>query len=207
MSLHRTLRHASRRASVTGAPAAARTLLGAGAAVGAGDRGADASGDAHSVTVRPDPVAPGGSFAVFDGGSCPGEAVFGGAEIPKPALSPLRNQAGGTGTVPESTGPGAYTVTLLFGGGKGVGQQRKTTRSLAVSGEPGRAGAAHRTGRAGGRTGGRDGAAVPRGGSETGLGGGSGASAAVTVLGGARPAGAAGRGAVRCRRRVRNGRG
>ncbi|MFD7105130.1 hypothetical protein [Streptomyces celluloflavus] len=203
MSLRRTLRHASRCASVTGAPAAARTLLGAGAAVRAGDRGADASGDAHSVTVRPDPVAPGGSFAVFDGGSCPGEAVFGGAEIPKPAPSPLRNQAGGTGTVPESTGPGAYTVTLLFGGGKGVGQQRKSTRSLAVSGEPGRAGAAHRTGRAGGR----DGAAVPRDGSETGLGGGSGASTAVTVLGGARPAGAAGRGAVRCRRRVRNGRG
>ncbi|MFF2925235.1 hypothetical protein ACFVTP_22965 [Streptomyces celluloflavus] len=191
---------------MTGALAAARALLGAGAAVSAGDRGADVSGEAHSVTVRPDPVAPGGRFAVFDGGSCPGEAgeaVFGGAEIPKPALSPLRNQAGGTGTVPESTGPGAYTVTLLGGGGKGVGQQRKIAGSLTVSGEPGRAGAAHWTGRAGGR----DGAAVPRGGSETGLGGGSGVSTAVTVLGGARPAGTAGRGAVLCRRRVRNGRG
>ncbi|MGW5937323.1 hypothetical protein ACWIG3_28280 [Streptomyces celluloflavus] len=191
---------------MTGAPAAARALRGAGAAVSAGGRGADASGDAHPVTVRPDPVAPGGSFAVFDGGSCPGEAgeaVFDGAEIPKPALPPLRKQAGGTGTVPESTGPGAYTVTLRCGGGKGVGRQRKIAGALTVVGEPGRAGAAHRTGRAGGR----DGAAVPRGGSETGLGGGSGVSTAVTVLGGARPAGTAGRGAVRCRRRVRNGRG
>ncbi|WP_190233182.1 MULTISPECIES: hypothetical protein [Streptomyces] len=188
---------------MTGAPAAARALRGAGAAVSAGDRGADASGEAHSVTVRPDPVAPGGSFAVFDGGSGPGEAVFGGAEIPKPAPSPLRNQTGGTGTVPESTGSGAYTVTLLCGGGKGAGQQRKIAGTLTAAGEPGRAGTAHRTGRAGGR----DGAAVPRDGSETGLGGGSGASTAVTVLGGARPAGTAGRGAVRCHRRIRNGRG
>jgi hypothetical protein len=198
---------------VTGALAAACTLLCAGAAVSAGtragDRGADASGDAHAVTVRPDPVAPGGSFTVLDGGNCPGEtgeAVFDGAEIPKLALSPLRNQVGGTGTVPESTGPGSYTVTLRCGGGKDVGQQRKITGTLTVSGEPGRAGAAHRTGKAGGRES-EAVEAVPRGGSETGLGGGSGASTAVTVLGAALLAGTAGWGAVLYRRRIRNGRG
>ncbi|MFD9814932.1 hypothetical protein [Streptomyces sp. NPDC059080] len=106
------IRHVLRHAPATGALAASLALTGAGPVL--------AAGDAHRAVVQPDPVAPGEEFSVFDGGNCPGgsgEATFDGAGIPTMKLSPLRNQVGGTGRVPESAEPGSYKVTVVCGQG------------------------------------------------------------------------------------------
>ncbi|MCB5911117.1 hypothetical protein [Streptomyces pinistramenti] len=110
------IQHVLRHAPATGALAASVALIGAGPAL--------ASGGADSVIVQPAPVSPGEEFSVFDGGRCPGgtgEATFGGAGIPKMKLSMLSDQVGGTGTVPKTTKPGSYTVTITCGGGRGGG--------------------------------------------------------------------------------------
>ncbi|MFJ9410062.1 hypothetical protein [Streptomyces sp. NPDC101393] len=132
------LRDVLRNAPAAGALAASVTLIGGGAAA--------ASDGTNQVVVQPDPVTPGGEFSVFDGGNCPGgtgEAAFDGAGIPTMKLSPLSNQVGGTGTVPEATKPGSYTVTVTCGAGGG---------SKAPSAEPGagvQPGAEWKTGSAG----------------------------------------------------------
>ncbi|MFI9049025.1 hypothetical protein [Streptomyces sp. NPDC053427] len=114
MDTHAARRPFRRHPLVAGAATASLALCGSGVAT--------AADDADAVVVQPDPVAPGGEFSVFDGGNCTGEtgeATFEGADIPKLKLSMLRNQVGGTGTVPRSVKPGRYTVTLTCGGGKG----------------------------------------------------------------------------------------
>ncbi|MFJ9417509.1 hypothetical protein ACIRPT_25505 [Streptomyces sp. NPDC101227] len=102
-----------RRLVAAGAVTASLALCGSGVAT--------ATDDANPVVVQPDPVAPGDEFSVFDGGNCTGgsgEATFEDADIPKLKLSMLRNQVGGTATVPRSLKPGAYTVTVTCGDGK-----------------------------------------------------------------------------------------
>ncbi|MFG2207918.1 hypothetical protein [Streptomyces sp. NPDC048638] len=254
-----------RRTPVVGAVAASLALCGSGAVGAAAD-------DTRSVVVQPDRVAPGGDFSVFDGGNCPGgsgEVTFDGTDIPKLKLSELHHKVGGTGTVPRSTAPGAYTVTLRCGAesegpmtqgeaegeaqgdvahgpaergrdepggehghgrhGDGAHGRVTFTGTLTVSadaeahsdagpeGVPGTgAGAGADAGPgldagpdagAGTETDAGPDQAVPKGGSHTGLGGGSGVGTGVTVLGGMLLAGAVGWGVVARFRRPRGGRG
>ncbi|TJZ41935.1 hypothetical protein FCH28_36095 [Streptomyces piniterrae] len=113
---HHAARHyasAVRHASVAGVLAVAGTLYGAVSGAAAAD-----PGDPKQVVVQPDPVAPGGEFSLSDGGNCTGgtgEASFEGGGIPKLPLSMRNNEFGGTGTVPETTRPGTYTVTVTCG--------------------------------------------------------------------------------------------
>ncbi|MEV0369808.1 hypothetical protein AB0I10_08275 [Streptomyces sp. NPDC050636] len=107
---------ALRYASVAGALAASVTLSGAATATATVTD--TASGDPKQVIIQPDAVAPGGDFSVFDGGNCTGEsgeASFEGGSIPTLPLSMLNNQVGGTGTVPQTTKPGTYKVTVTCG--------------------------------------------------------------------------------------------
>ncbi|MFJ9850956.1 hypothetical protein [Streptomyces sp. NPDC101150] len=238
-----------RRLVAAGAVTAFLALCGSGVAT--------AADDANPVVVQPDPVAPGDEFSVFDGGNCTGgsgEATFEDADIPKLKLSMLRNQVGGTATVPRSLKPGAYTVTVTCGDGKdgelapqsdaereargdggaghghgepgtgAHGRARLTfTGTLTVSGgartgagadvgaDPDAGAESHAdAGPKGAADAGTDagpGQAVPRGGADTGLGGGSGVGTGVTVLGGVLLAGALGWGVAAYLRRPRGGRG
>ncbi|UNO39093.1 hypothetical protein [Streptomyces sp. MST-110588] len=179
-----------------GAVAATLTLVGAGAANAA--RSAETSDPAGTVIVQPDPVAPGGEFSVFDGGNCTGRtglATFGRAGVPAVKLSTLRNQVGGTGTVPAGAAPGSYTVSLVCEKAQG-GTEGPFLGTLRIKNEG--------TGRG----------VVPRGGSRTGLGGASvadaaaqtGAGAGGAALGAAVAAGAVGWGVVAFQRRLREAR-
>ncbi|MGW2632390.1 hypothetical protein ACWC2K_24075 [Streptomyces chattanoogensis] len=106
-----------RRCAALTAAAAASLALGGGVAT--------ASDDTKAVLVQPDPVPPGGEFSVLDGGNCTGgsgEATFDGTDIPRLKLSTLRGQVGGRGTVPRSTKPGEYTVTVTCDGDRGGDQ-------------------------------------------------------------------------------------
>ncbi|MFF7636576.1 hypothetical protein ACFZB9_26010 [Kitasatospora sp. NPDC008050] len=78
---------------------------------------------ANPVIIEPDPVSPGGQFAVFDGGNCDsagGQAVFrsheqggsDGQDIPAVKLGSLRGLMGAMATVPEHARPGVYDVTI-----------------------------------------------------------------------------------------------
>lgn len=87
---------------------------------------APASAAANPVVIQPNPVAPGGQFSVFDGGNCKGKeglATFKtgatGSDIPTVKLATLKNEVGGVGTVPASTKPGAYEVSVVCDDGKG----------------------------------------------------------------------------------------
>lgn len=117
--------------------------------------GATALADpSHAVVVRPETVAPGTAFSVFDGGNCRGEtaeASFGGADIPAMRLSSLSSQIGGSAIMPEGIAPGAYTVTVTCGqagrapGGSGD-RQRVTDRGAAEHGGEQRADGGARSG-------------------------------------------------------------
>ncbi|MCM2419522.1 hypothetical protein [Streptomyces sp. RKAG293] len=124
-------------------------------------------GPANPVIVQPDPVAPGGQFSVFDGGNCSGtsgvatfRSASGGSAIPSVNLSTLSNQVGGVGTVPEGTEPGQYEVSVSCQKAT-TGKQGPFTGTLTVSSR------------------------TPKGGVQTGLGGGIGMDPAETALGAA----------------------
>ncbi|KPC65069.1 hypothetical protein [Streptomyces chattanoogensis] len=217
-------RRSVRRCAALTAAVAASLALGSGGV-------ATASDDTKAVLVQPDPVPPGGEFSVLDGGNCTGgagEATFDGTDIPRLKLSTLRGQVGGRATVPRSTKPGEYTVTVTCDGDKGGdrggdfqlqgdhppghgehgadGPARRTfTGSLRVSAE---AEVGTETNSDVGPEGdmAKD-LGVPKGGARTGLGGGSGVGTGVTVLGGALLAGAIGWGVAAYVRRPRGGRG
>lgn len=110
--------------------AAATTVLGGIALAGLGVTDtADAAG-ANPVIIQPNPVAPGGTISVFDGGNCDfpstGTVTFqasGGVGIPSISLSPLQNMIGGQGQIPASVAPGSYqvSVTCTTPGGRNEG--------------------------------------------------------------------------------------
>lgn len=82
----------------------------AGSAVGA---------TANPIIIQPNPVAPGGTISVFDGGNCDfpstGTVTFtggGSVAIPSISISPLQNMIGGTGPIPANATPGTYQVSL-----------------------------------------------------------------------------------------------
>ncbi|WP_329564554.1 hypothetical protein [Kitasatospora sp. NBC_01266] len=85
--------------------------------------GAAGPAAANPVIIEPDPVSPGGQFAVFDGGNCDsagGQAVFrsheqgatAGQDIPSVKLGSLRGLMGAMAQVPEHARPGVYDVTI-----------------------------------------------------------------------------------------------
>ncbi|MGW1379529.1 hypothetical protein ACWD6P_35415 [Streptomyces sp. NPDC002446] len=180
-------------------------------------------GASRAVVVQPDTVAPGDTFSVYDGGNCrgePAEASFGGADIPALPLSSLSSQNGGTAVLPEGIAPGAYPVTVTCGatGGDvgraepgGAGDQQRVTDHGTAERAPGQGeeGGEHRGG-ADRRTftgtltvsDAGDGV-VPRGGSDTGLGGAAHTGSDATALGGVLLLGAAGWGVLTRRRRTR----
>ncbi|MCZ4118902.1 hypothetical protein [Streptomyces sp. H39-S7] len=141
---------------------------------------------ANPVIVQPNPVAPGGQFSVFDGGNCTGtsgvatfRSTAGGSVIPPVTLSMLDNQVGGVGTIPEGTQPGEYEVTVTCKNGSAP-KEGSFTGTLTVSSR------------------------TPRGGVQTGLGGGIGMNPAETALGAALVAAAlTGTVVLRRRRRTR----
>ncbi|MDF9813394.1 hypothetical protein [Streptomyces sp. SPB162] len=139
----------------------------------------------NPVIVQPNPVAPGGQFSVFDGGNCTGTsgtATFrsktGGSAIPPVTLSTLDNQVGGVGTIPEGTEPGEYEVSVTCQSGS-AHKEGPFTGTLTVSSR------------------------TPRGGVQTGLGGGIGMNPAETALGAALVAAALAGTVVLRRRRSR----
>ncbi|HEX4787844.1 MAG TPA: hypothetical protein VH372_05240 [Actinospica sp.] len=83
---------------------------------------AAASADAavpNPIIIQPNPVAPGGTISVFDGGNCDfpstGTVTFqtgSGPGIPVITIGPLQNMVGGTGQVPANVAPGDYQVSL-----------------------------------------------------------------------------------------------
>ena len=84
----------------------------------------------NPIIVQPNPVAPGGFIAVFDGGNCDfpatGTVTFqssGSVTIPSISISPLQNMIGGTGQIPANATPGSYQVSLTCttSGGKSEG--------------------------------------------------------------------------------------
>ncbi|MEU3459860.1 hypothetical protein ABZ721_07855 [Streptomyces sp. NPDC006733] len=120
---------------------------------------------ANPVVVQPNPVAPGAQFSVFDGGNCTGTsgtATFrsrsGGSAIPPVTLSQLDNEVGGVGMIPEGTEPGEYEVSVTCTNGSAP-KEGPFTGTLTVSSR------------------------TPRGGVQTGLGGGIGMDPAETALG------------------------
>ncbi|MEU8782670.1 hypothetical protein [Streptomyces sp. NPDC048637] len=180
----------------------------------------------HAVVVQPDPVAPGGTFSVHDGGTCSGdtaEATFEGADIPAMQLTPGSDRMGGSAIMPEGTAPGSYRVTITCGGTSGA-RQSATDADRGGSEEHGEAYGTEQgdTDDGGGRgkapgdgrrtlTGtmvvsGDAGEIVPQGGTDTGLGGTAGSGRAATALSGVVLLAAAGWGALARRRRTRGNR-
>ncbi|MGY5136776.1 hypothetical protein ACWGJW_31045 [Streptomyces nigrescens] len=178
----------------------------------------------HAVVVEPDPVAPGGTFSVHDGGTCPGdtaEATFDG-DIPAMQLSPRSDRMGGSAIMPEGTAPGSYRVTITCGSTSGA-RQSATDTGRTGDEEQGEAYGAERGGADGGGRGTEHGAGrrtvtgtmvvsgdagevVPQGGADTGLGGAAGSGRAATAIGGVVLLAAAGWGALARRRRTRGDR-
>jgi hypothetical protein len=101
---------------------AATTAAGVvGAAVLAGlcTAGTAAAAVPNPIIIQPNPVAPGGTVSVFDGGNCDfpstGTVTFqtgSGPGIPVITIGPLQNMIGGTGQVPWNVPPGNYQVSL-----------------------------------------------------------------------------------------------
>ena len=73
----------------------------------------------NPIIIQPNPVAPGGTISVFDGGNCDfpstGTVTFqtgSSVGIPVITIGPLQNMIGGTGQVPANVAPGNYQVSL-----------------------------------------------------------------------------------------------
>jgi hypothetical protein len=99
--------------------AAAATVIGAAALAGLGTAGAAHAAGPNPVIIQPNPVAPGGTISVFDGGNCDfpatGTATFqtsGSVSIPSITLGPLQNMIGGQGQIPANVPPGSYQVSV-----------------------------------------------------------------------------------------------
>ncbi len=106
-----------RTAIVLGGSALA-ALCTAGSAL-ASDGGGGGDGVNSSIIIQPNPVAPGGTISVFDGGNCDypstGTVTFQTNSVPGiPAITigPLKSMIGGTGQVPKNIAPGSYQVSL-----------------------------------------------------------------------------------------------
>lgn len=104
-----------RTAIVLGGSALA-ALCGAGPALASGGGG---GGVNSSIIIQPNPVAPGGTISVFDGGNCDypstGTVTFQTGSVPGiPAITigPLKSMIGGVGQVPKNVAPGSYQVSL-----------------------------------------------------------------------------------------------
>ncbi|HET9172542.1 MAG TPA: hypothetical protein VFN97_24165 [Actinospica sp.] len=82
----------------------------------------------NPIIIQPNPVAPGGTISVFDGGNCDfpstGTVTFqtSGASIPSISISPLQNMIGGVGAVPAGVTPGSYQVSLTCTNSAGKAQ-------------------------------------------------------------------------------------
>jgi hypothetical protein len=81
--------------------------------------GSAAAAVPNPIIIQPNPVAPGGTITVLDGGNCDfpstGTVTFqtdGGPGIPVITIGPMQNMIGGTGTVPANVPPGNYQVSL-----------------------------------------------------------------------------------------------
>lgn len=97
----------------------ALTVLGGTALAALCAAGPAAAAVPNPIIIQPNPVAPGGTISVFDGGNCDfpstGTVTFqtdGGPGIPVITIGPLQNMIGGTGTVPANVPPGNYQVSL-----------------------------------------------------------------------------------------------
>lgn len=95
------------------------TVLGGTALAALCAAGPAAAAVPNPIIIQPNPVAPGGSISIFDGGNCDfpstGTVTFqtdGGPGIPVITIGPLQNMIGGTGTVPANVPPGNYQVSL-----------------------------------------------------------------------------------------------
>lgn len=73
----------------------------------------------NPIIIQPNPVSPGGTISVYDGGNCDfpstGTVTFqtgSGPGIPVIQISPLQNMIGGSGQVPANVPPGSYQVSL-----------------------------------------------------------------------------------------------
>lgn len=112
------MRSEGKRAARSTATVAA-AILGGAVLAGCAAQPASATGS-NSIIIQPNPVSPGGTISVFDGGNCDssstGIVTFqsddGGRDIPPITIGPLRNMVGGTGQVPSWTRPGNYEVSL-----------------------------------------------------------------------------------------------
>jgi len=98
---------------------AAGAVLGGAALVAVCAAGPAAGAVPNPIIIQPNPVAPGGTISVFDGGNCDfpstGTVTFqtgGGVGIPVITIGPLQNMIGGTGQVPANVAPGNYQVSL-----------------------------------------------------------------------------------------------
>jgi opacity protein-like surface antigen len=97
----------------------AATVLGGAALAALCAAGSAAAAVPNPIIIQPNPVAPGGSISVFDGGNCDfpstGTVTFQtgtGPGIPVITIGPLQNMIGGTGQVPANVTPGNYQVSL-----------------------------------------------------------------------------------------------
>jgi hypothetical protein len=95
------------------------TVLGGTALAALSAAGPATAAVPNPIIIQPNPVAPGGSITVFDGGNCDfpstGTVTFqtGSAPgIPVITIGPLQNMIGGTGQIPSSVPPGNYQVSL-----------------------------------------------------------------------------------------------
>jgi hypothetical protein len=107
-------RHATRSRTTVAAG-----VLGGAVLVGLCAAGTAAATVPNPIIIQPNPVAPGGTISVFDGGNCDfpstGTVTFqtgSGPGIPVITIGPLQNMIGGTGQVPANVPPGNYQVSL-----------------------------------------------------------------------------------------------
>lgn len=99
--------------------AATAAVLGGALLASFGTAGPAGAAVPNPIIIQPNPVAPGGTISVFDGGNCDypstGTVTFqtgSGPGIPVITIGPLQNMIGGTGQVPANVPPGNYQVSL-----------------------------------------------------------------------------------------------
>lgn len=95
------------------------TVLGGTALAAVCAAGPAAAAVPNPIIIQPNPVAPGGTISVFDGGNCDfpstGTVTFqtgSSPGIPVITIGPLQNMIGGTGQIPADVRPGNYQVSL-----------------------------------------------------------------------------------------------